>query len=254
LIVANQFTTQLTQEIRDAVFGNMGTIVAFRVGQNDVESLGKYFQPAFDTEDLLRLPNYNTIVRTLIGGVPTQPFSMVTLPALGTPNPRLAEALKQLSAAKYGKPKGVVEKEINDRMATKPVAPAGGGFGATAGAGAPSSFGVPPSSQAPAQPSAGQGSFLDEWLAKKQQAPPASAATIQPAPAISSQFESKATPPPPPPDTTKNISSDEIQKEEVKKIANELKQELKDKDDTIFIDHEGTLKLADEAKKDKAKD
>ncbi len=89
LIVANQFTTQLTQEIRDAVFGNMGTIVAFRIGQNDVESLSQYFQPTFDGDDLLRVPNYNTIVRTLIGGVPTKPFSMVTLPPLGTPNPRL---------------------------------------------------------------------------------------------------------------------------------------------------------------------
>ena len=45
LIVANQFTTQLTEEIRDAVFGNMGTIVSFRVGQNDVDSLTKYFRP-----------------------------------------------------------------------------------------------------------------------------------------------------------------------------------------------------------------
>ncbi len=80
LIVANQFTTQLTQEIRDAVFGNMGTIVAFRIGQNDLEGLGKYFQPTFDGDDLLRVPNFNTIVRTLIGGVPTQPFSMATLP------------------------------------------------------------------------------------------------------------------------------------------------------------------------------
>jgi type IV secretory pathway TraG/TraD family ATPase VirD4 len=48
LIVANQFTTQLTDEIRDAVFGNIGTIVAFRIGQNDVDSLSRYFQPAFD--------------------------------------------------------------------------------------------------------------------------------------------------------------------------------------------------------------
>ncbi len=96
LIVANQFTTQLTQEIRDAVFGNMGTIVSFRIGQNDVESLGKYFHPTFDSDDLLRVPNHNTIVRTLIGGIPTQPFSMATLPPLGTPRPRLAVALKQL--------------------------------------------------------------------------------------------------------------------------------------------------------------
>src|SRR5437763_12751275 len=57
LIVANQFTTQLTEEIRDAVFGNMGTIVSFRVGQSDVASLSRYFQPLFDAEDLLRVLN-----------------------------------------------------------------------------------------------------------------------------------------------------------------------------------------------------
>src|SRR5579864_8082101 len=76
LIVANQFTTQLTDEIRDSVFGNMGTIVSFRVGQNDVEILSRYFQPLFDGDDLLRVPNGNTVVRTLVNGVPTQPFSM----------------------------------------------------------------------------------------------------------------------------------------------------------------------------------
>src|ERR1035437_4845533 len=141
LIVANQFTTQLTQEIRDSVFGNMGTIVSFRIGQNDVESLGQYFQPTFDGEDLLRIPNYNTIVRTLISGVPTHPFSMATLPALGTPNPRLSVALKQLSAAKYGRPKAIVEKEINERMATEGEAlPVGGSFG-TAGAARTGSLG-----------------------------------------------------------------------------------------------------------------
>jgi hypothetical protein len=138
LIVANQFTTQLTEEIRDAVFGNMGTIVAFRIGQNDVESLSRYFQPIFDGDDLLRVPNYNTIVRTLTGGVPTQPFSMATLPPLGNPNTQLSDALKQLSAAKFGRPKLAIEKEIMERIATKeaPVptgpVPAAGGFGAGA--------------------------------------------------------------------------------------------------------------------------
>ena len=73
LIVANQFTTQLTEEIRDAVFGNMGTIVSFRVEQNDVEALSQYFQPIFTGDDLLRIPNYNTITRTLVGGVPPNP-------------------------------------------------------------------------------------------------------------------------------------------------------------------------------------
>ncbi len=92
LIVANQFTTQLTEEIRDAVFGNIGTIVSFRIGQNDVDSLSRYFQPQFDGDDLVRVPNYNSIVRTLVNGVPTQSFSMATLPPLGNPNPGLADA------------------------------------------------------------------------------------------------------------------------------------------------------------------
>jgi hypothetical protein len=139
LIVANQFTTQLTPEIRDAVFGNIGTIVAFRVGQQDVETISKYFHPIFDEEDLLRVPNYNAIVRTLVGGVPTQPFSMASLPPLGTANDKLLGALKQLSAAKYGKPKSTVEADIFERMATKtPTPPARPAFGGAA----PSPFGA----------------------------------------------------------------------------------------------------------------
>jgi hypothetical protein len=153
LIVANQFTTQLTQEIRDAVFGNVGTVVSFRIGQQDVETLVEYFKPAFDTSDLLRIPNHNAIVRTMIGGVPTQPFSMSTIPPLGSPNYKLAEALKQLTAAKFGRPRGAVEKEIFERLATKPEPPAQPRFGAgsRANAGTPPAinrFGsMPPASQ-----------------------------------------------------------------------------------------------------------
>jgi len=187
LIVANQFTTQLTPEIRDAVFGNMGTIVSFRIGQNDVESLGKYYQPIFIGDDLLRVPNHNTIVRTLIGGVPTQPFSMATLPALGTPNPRLAEALKQLSNAKYGRPKAGVEKDIFARMTTKEISkpafganPVGGAFGAPS---SPASPFASPRALGPVAASAGGSSavppagssgssFLDDWLAKRRTTPP----------------------------------------------------------------------------------
>ncbi len=176
LIVANQFTTQLTDEVRDAVFGNMGTIVSFRVGQNDVESLTRYFQPTFDAEDLLRVPNFNTIVRTLINGVPTQPFSMATLPSLGTPNPKLAEALKQLSAAKYGRPRNVVEKEIFARMETKLDTPSIGAPGPSPWqSNSPFSQPVPyPQGMrqaSPPPPPPGSGSFLDEWLSKKQSQP-----------------------------------------------------------------------------------
>jgi hypothetical protein len=268
LIVANQFTTQLTQEIREAVFGNMGTIVSFRIGQNDLESISKYFQPTFDGDDLLRVPNYNAIVRTLIGGVPTQPFSMATLPALGTPNPRLAEALKQLSAAKYGRPKAIVSKEIIDRIATREEPRATAGFGAAPygsqaglqgrpGATPAASMATPGPARS-AAPTAGS-SFLDDWLNKRRSAPTAPAAP-QSAPVMPTQA--------PQPTSGQNISSDELEQGEVDKIAAELKQELSPKpepqkilktehtvdlqpgkDDTIFIDRDGSFRPADEAKK-----
>jgi hypothetical protein len=283
LIVANQFTTQLTEEIRDAVFGNMGTIVAFRVGQNDVEALTRYFQPIFDQDDLLRVPNYNTIVRTLIGGVPTQPFSMATLPSLGTANQRLSDALKQLSAAKYGKPRLVVEKEIGKRLATRPAAarpssPMGAGFGGAPSRAAPASAPVSAPAPAPA-PAAGGGSFLDNWLAKRGtpqtpaappvRAPAPAAPSVPPAPVpapVSAPTPAPKPKPRPQPVTatkTKNISSDELAQDEVDKIAAELKQELDQskkpapapaakktehvadlqpgKDDTIFIDRDGSF-------------
>jgi hypothetical protein len=215
LIVANQFTTQLTPEIRDAVFGNMGTIVSFRIGQNDVESLGKYFQPTFDGDDLLRVPNYNSIVRTLIGGVPTQPFSMATLPPLGVPNPRLFDALKQLSAAKYGRPKAVVEKEVFARITTKedpiPAAPAFGGAKPAANAGAAPPFVAAPApgqTRAPAAPApAGSGSFLDEWLAKRRDGtpPPTVGPTTAPAPVAFAPAPVTAAPLPSP--TVPTVSS-----------------------------------------------
>ncbi len=165
LIVANQFTTQLSEEIRDAVFGNVGTIVAYRIGQNDVESLARYFQPLFDGDDLLRIPNHNTVVRTLIQGVPTQSFSMAGIPPIGKPNPKLFDALRQLSNAKYGRPRAVVDAEITERMKT--VSPAES---------------IPFSSVPPKNPinvggarpvvNPNNSSFLDQWLAKRQTSPP----------------------------------------------------------------------------------
>lgn len=207
LIVANQFTTQLTDEIREAVFGNVGTIVAFRIGDNDVDSLTKYFQPTFEGSDLLKIPNHNTVVRTLIGGVPTNPFSMSTIPPLGSPNYQLATALKQLSAAKFGRPKGKVESEIFARLATKPEPPKFGSknpFNAPAGMppAQPQQFGgmgghpqpgypmqpatnlmqVPPTPQPAGQQA--PASFIDNWLAKRPMPGPVPAAVqpMQPAP------------------------------------------------------------------------
>ncbi len=188
LIVANQFTTQLSDEIRDAVFGNVGSIVSFRVGADaDADALSKKFQPIFDREDVLRLPNYNTITQMLISGVPTQPFSMATMPPLGTPNQQLGQALRQLSAAKYGRAKPTVENEIFARLTTKEVArptfsaqpgglppgsPLTDPFGTAPRATMPPPAGVsaPGVSRQPgttASPGTGS-SFLDDWLAKRR--------------------------------------------------------------------------------------
>ena len=176
LIVANQFTTQLTDEIRDAVFGNMGTVVSFRIGQNDMDVLSKYFQPLFDADDLLRVPNYNAIVRTLVGGVPTPPFSMATVPPLGTPNQKLADAMKQLSAAKFGRPRAQVSEEIFARLrAREDEAPAqaapkvpGSPFGSMPNMTVNRPMQGPVSAPGGSRGQSSGTSFLDQWLAKKQ--------------------------------------------------------------------------------------
>jgi hypothetical protein len=165
LIVANQFTTQLSEEIRDAVFGNMGTIVSFRVGQNDVQILAKYFQPLFDEDDLLRVANHNCIVRTLINGVPTNAFSMEGAPPpIEENNAQLILALKQLSATKYGHPKAQVSEQIANRLATKDLPPLDSDALSQFSAGSSSRDGYP---QTPPRPKAP--SFLDEWMAKRKQ-------------------------------------------------------------------------------------
>jgi len=160
LVVANQFTTQLTDEVRGAVFGNVGTIINFRVGREDAEVMEKIMQPIFSADDLQRIPNLNMVCRTLVRGVPMQPFSMQCLPFLNSDNKKLATALKQLSAAKYGRPKAVVEAEIMARLATKPVS------------GATSPTSLAPSAPMPSTVPPKQPSFLDDWLAKRSTTKP----------------------------------------------------------------------------------
>ncbi len=176
LVVANQFVGQLTDEIRDAVFGNVGTVISSRTGANDADFLVKYFSPIFDTDDLTKMPNYSWAVQMLMNGTPTQPFSMNSLPPMGKPNPRLTDAVKRLSAAKFGRPQAVVEKEIFERLKTiEPPRPAFGQTRPPITAGTPSAVaglpvpGTQMPSQRPAQPAPGSSSFLDEWLAKRRQ-------------------------------------------------------------------------------------
>lgn len=116
LILANQFVSQLTDKIREAIIGNVGTIISGRIGTTDAELMEKKFLPVFDAEDLTKLPNYEGVVVAQIEGVPSSPFSMAFPPPLGTPNPQLADALKKLSAAKYGQPRAEAEAAIFKRL------------------------------------------------------------------------------------------------------------------------------------------
>ncbi len=158
LIMGNQFMTQLTDKIREAIIGNVGTVISGRIGITDAEILIKKFAPTFDEEDLTKLPNHESIASVMIHNVPSAPFSMSWIPPMGEANMQLSDALKRLSAAKYGKPRAIVEKEIFDRLGAaerekteriKRMKSAAGPVG-----GAPKSSGS---------------SFLDEWLAKRQQ-------------------------------------------------------------------------------------
>ena len=116
LIVANQFISQLTDKVREAIIGNVGTAICGRIGVTDAEQMQKRFQPVFDAEDLMRLPNFTSVAQVLIHSVPSAPFSMDWIPLMGHPNPQLADALKKLSAAKYGRPRTEVELEIHKRL------------------------------------------------------------------------------------------------------------------------------------------
>lgn len=120
LIVANQFIGQLSEEIRDAVFGNVGTIMSYRTGPEDAEFLVKQFEPVFDVRDLVNIPNYNAVMRLMIGGLPSQPFSVTALPPLGQAHAEMGLAIKQLSAAKFGVPRATVEADIFARLQNQP--------------------------------------------------------------------------------------------------------------------------------------
>lgn len=157
LILANQFMTQLTDKIREAIIGNVGTVITGRIGTTDAEILSKKFTPTFDAEDLTKLPNFESIASVMINNVPSAAFSMSFIPPLGKPNPQLANALKRLSAAKFGKPRQEVEKEIFKRLGAGDEEREAKKLETTKAAQA-----------SKISSSGGAPSFLDEWLAKRK--------------------------------------------------------------------------------------
>lgn len=119
LIVANQFVGQIDEEVKNAIFGNVGTIVSFRVGVPDANFLQHEFAPIFNETDLTNIEKYHVYIRTIVKNEPVPPFSMSLEKDMDAVkakmNPKLAETIKQLSSLKYGKERGMVETEIQSR-------------------------------------------------------------------------------------------------------------------------------------------
>jgi len=114
LTIAHQFIGQLTDKIKDAVFGNIGSMIAMRVGAEDAEFLVKQFEPVFDKNDLINIDNFNGYVKLLINGATSLPFNVKFYPPTKG-DLELAKSLKQLSRLKYGREKNSVEAEILER-------------------------------------------------------------------------------------------------------------------------------------------
>ena len=120
LIVAHQFIKQLKENIRDAVFGNVGSIIAFRIGPDDAEFMKNKFEPTFTPQDLINIDNLSAYVSLLINGQTTRPFNIKLQTDLVF-NAGSAETLglvKQMSRLKYGRPRDEVEREIRERVSS----------------------------------------------------------------------------------------------------------------------------------------
>ena len=123
LIIAHQFIGQLEDEIKDAVFGNVGSICSFRVGAEDAEFLEKQFAPVFSAPDLMNIDNRNCYVRMLINGKTALPFSMKTV-AGAKSNPDIIAKAKEFSRLTYGRDKAVVDEEMKEKFAAVEAAKA----------------------------------------------------------------------------------------------------------------------------------
>lgn len=120
LTVANQYIGQMSETVRDAVFGNVGSMISFRVSADDAPILGKQFEPQFEPGDLLQMHNRHFIVNMVINGEKTPAFSATTLalpPEQIDNSPQIIENSRRL----YSRTRADVEAEINDAMNNNPA-------------------------------------------------------------------------------------------------------------------------------------
>jgi hypothetical protein len=114
LTIAHQYIEQMEEEVRNAVFGNVGTMITFRVGAFDAEVLEKEFAPTFTAEDLVNLGFTQIYLKLMIDGVSSQPFSATTMPPIGKPDQTFKQEVIKQSREQFAKSRAVVEKIIAD--------------------------------------------------------------------------------------------------------------------------------------------
>lgn len=110
LILAHQYIAQLNSMVRDAIFGNIGTLVTFRTGPEDAEFLEKYFMPDFNKEDIMNLPNYNFYIKLMIDGHLSKGFSGINIPPSSLPEESFVQEIIQFSRENYASPRKEVEE------------------------------------------------------------------------------------------------------------------------------------------------
>lgn len=119
LCVANQFIGQIEEEVKNAIFGNVGTKLCYRVGVSDANYLAREFAPVFSEDDLLNIEKYHVYMKTIVNNEPVPPFSMSVAKDMEAwrkmKNPKVAKIIKEMSRLKYGRDVKMVEEDISRR-------------------------------------------------------------------------------------------------------------------------------------------
>ena len=116
LTIAHQYISQLEENIKNAVFGNVGSMAVYRVSTEDANFVEQKFKPTFTASDIMKLDNFNSYVSMLVNGTPVKPFSMTSHWSLTEKgSSEMVEKIKQLSYLKYGRPREEVEEEIMEK-------------------------------------------------------------------------------------------------------------------------------------------
>lgn len=149
LTLAHQYITQVQEEVRDAVFGNVGTMITCRVGGADAEFLEKEFSPEFMLNDIVNLGFASIYLKLMIDGIASRPFSAATLPPIPKPEVSYRDEIIKRSRERYGTAREEVEQKIIEWSRPIEASVSGAGFSAEAGEGMPARAGAPMAPQRP---------------------------------------------------------------------------------------------------------